>query len=34
MGIESQIQEMKKVGFKMTGNSANFKNGEYAIAEK
>ncbi len=32
--MHTLLQEMKKVGFKMTGTSANFKNGEYAIAEK
>ena len=32
--MHTLLQEMKKAGFKMTGNSANFKNGEYAIAEK
>ena len=28
------LQEMKKVGFKMTGSSVKFKNGEYVTAEK
>ncbi len=32
--MHTLLQEMKKVGFKMTGASANFKNGEYVIAEK
>ena len=32
--MHTLLQEMKKVGFKMTGASAKFKNGEYVIAEK
>ena len=28
------LQEMKKAGFRMTGSSVKFKNGEYVIAEK
>ena len=32
--MHTLLQEMKKAGFKMTGASAKFKNGEYVIAEK
>ncbi|MBR1507459.1 MAG: histidine phosphatase family protein [Eubacterium sp.] len=32
--MHTLLQEMKKVGFKMTEASAKFKNGEYVIAEK
>ena len=32
--MHTLLQEMKKVGFKMTGASAKFKNGEYVMAEK
>ena len=32
--MHSLLQEMKKAGFRMTGSSVKFKNGEYVIAEK
>ena len=32
--MHTLLQEMKKAGFKMTGYSVKFKNGEYVIAEK
>ena len=32
--MHTLLQEMKKVGFKMTKSSVKFKNGEYVIAEK
>ena len=32
--MHTLLQEMKKVGFKMTGYSVKFKNGEYVTAEK
>ncbi len=32
--MHTLLQEMKKKGFRMTGSSVKFKNGEYVIAEK
>ena len=32
--MHTLLKEMKKVGFKMTGASVKFKNGEYVIAAK
>ena len=32
--MHTLLQEMKKVGFRMTGSSIKFKNGEYVTAEK
>ena len=32
--MHTLLQEMKKQGFRMTGSSVKFKNGEYVIAEK
>ena len=32
--LHTLLQEMKKMGFRMTGSSVKFKNGEYVIAEK
>ena len=32
--MHTLLKEMKKVGFKMTGTSVKFKNGEYVIAAK
>ena len=32
--MHTLLKEMKKVGFKMTGASVKFKNGEYVIATK
>ncbi len=32
--MHTLLQEMKKVGFRMTGSSVKFKNGEYVIAVK
>ncbi|MCR4849695.1 MAG: hypothetical protein K5870_00395 [Lachnospiraceae bacterium] len=32
--MHTLLQEMKKAGFRVTGSSVMFKNGEYVIAEK
>ena len=32
--MHTLFQEMKKVGFRMTGSSIKFKNGEYVTAKK
>ena len=32
--MHTLLQEMKKVGFKMTGSFVKFRNGEYVTAEK
>ena len=32
--MHTLLREMKKMGFRMTGSSVKYKNGEYVIAEK